>query len=68
MPPADLDRRILLDEELGDERRGHQLRNEGRPGGAFDSPVELHDKEVVENDVRDGSHDFSEHGRLGVTH
>ena len=68
MAPANLDRRRLLDKELRNESRGYQLRCDGRPGGTFDTPVEFHDKEVVENDVRDSTRDFAEHGRFGVTH
>ena len=68
VPPANADGRILLDEELRNECRGHQLRTDGRPGGALDSPVEFHDKDVVENDVRDCTRNFTEHGGFGVPH
>ena len=66
--PANVDRRCFLDEKLRDECRGDKLRGDGRPGGAFDTPVEFHDKEVVEDNVRDGARDFTEHGRFGVSH
>ena len=68
MAPANLDGCRLLDKELGDECGGYQLRGDGGPGGAFDSPVELHNEHEVENDVRHRTDDFAEHGGLGVAH
>ena len=66
--PANVDRRGLLNEKLRDECRGDKLRGDGRPGGALDAPVELHDKEIVQDDVCDGSRNFAEHGGFRVTH
>ncbi len=66
--PANANGGALLDKELGNECRGHKLRTDGRPGGALDTPMELHNKEVVEDDVRDGTRDFTEHGGFGVPH
>ena len=45
MTPADFNRRRLFHEELRNQATGDQLRTNGSPGGAFDSPVELHDED-----------------------
>ena len=66
--PANANWRALLDKELGDESGCHKLRADGGPGGALDSPMELHDEKVVKNNVSHGACDFAEHGRFGVTH
>ena len=66
--PANANGRSLLDKELGNECGGHELRADGGPGGALDSPMELHDEKVVENDVGDSAGDFAEHGRFRVAH
>ena len=66
--PANANGRALLDKELGDESGCYKLRADGGPGGALDSPMELHDEQVVENNVRDSAGDFAEHGRFGMAH
>ena len=66
--PANANGRALLDKELGNKCRCHELRTDGSPGGALDSPMELHDEKVVENNVCDCAGDFAEHGRFRVTH
>ena len=66
--PADLDGRGLLDKELRNQAACDELRTNGSPGGAFDSPAELHDEQPVQNNIADSACDFAEHGRLGVAH
>lgn len=58
----------LLQEEVGDEQAAYQLGTNGCPGGALDTPVQTHDKYVIQHHVGDRTDNLAEHGGLGVTH
>ncbi len=65
---VDLDRGSLLQEKVGNQNTADQLGADGCPGGSLDTPVQSHNKDIVQNHVGCGTDDFSEHGGLGVAH